>query len=295
MDYINLKANAKINLALDVINKREDGYHNLRMIMQTLRLHDEVFMKKISSSKLEIRTNIKQLPTDEKNLVYQAVDLIQRNYDVGGVYVEITKNIPIAAGLAGGSADCAAALVGMKKLFNLRISNDELLDIGKSLGADVPYCIVQGTALAEGIGEKLTELPSHPSVLVLVVKPNISVSTASVFESLNFNNIEKRPDIDKMIKDIENGDINSISSGFCNVLETVTETKYPIIQDIKKVMYNNNSIGALMSGSGPTVFGYFKTKEDACCAIKEIKLNMQGVKEIYLTGIFNRARRSKRG
>ena len=294
MNYINLKANAKINLALDVIDKREDSYHNLKMVMQTLRLHDNIFMKKSSVVRLNLETNVKKLPTDEKNLVYKAVDLIQKNYNVSsGVHIEIAKNIPISAGLAGGSADCAAALIGMKKLFDLQISNKELMEIGKSLGADVPYCILQGTALAEGIGDKLTKLPAHPFVYVLLVKPNISVSTANVFKSLDFENIKQRPNVDKMLKDIKAGNIHEISKGFCNVLESVTEVNYPIIRDIKRVMLENNAMGALMSGSGPTVFGYFETKKNAFCAIRYIKSNMPDVKEIYLTGIFNRARRRK--
>lgn len=294
MNHINLKANAKINLALDVLGKREDGYHDMKMVMQTLKLHDTIFIKKFNKHKIKLVTNIKWLPVDEKNLVYKAIHLIQKNYNVNsGVFVEITKNIPVSAGLAGGSADCAAALIGMRRLFDLLIPNSELLEIAKSLGADVPYCLMQGTALAQGIGEKLIKISPHPPVYVVLAKPNISVSTASVFKSLDLSTLVVRPDIDRMIKNIEAGNIEGICNGFCNVLETVTENNYPIIKNIKNIMIEKGAMGALMSGSGPTVFGYFKDKSDAYSAIRNIRLNLKNVKEIYLTGIFNRTRRGK--
>lgn len=294
MNHINLKANAKINLALDVLGKREDGYHDMKMVMQTLKLHDTIFIKKFNKRRIKLVTNLKWLPVDEKNLVHKAITLIQKNYNVNsGVFVEVTKNIPVSAGLAGGSADCAAALIGMRRLFNLLIPNSELLEMAKSLGADVPYCLMQGTALAEGIGEKLTKISPHPPVYVVLAKPNINVSTASVFKSLDLSTLQVRPDIDTMIKNIEAGNLEEISNGFCNVLETVTETNYPVIRDIKNIMVRQGAMGALMSGSGPTVFGYFKDKSDAYSAIRNIRLNVKNVREIYLTGIFNRTRRGK--
>lgn len=294
MNYISLKANAKINLALDVIDKRDDGYHNLNMIMQTLKLHDNILIKKSNRVKLKLITNLGWLPVDERNLVHKAVSLIQKNYNVtSGVVVEIKKNIPISAGLGGGSADCAAALIGMRRLFNLLIPNNELLQIAKTLGADVPYCLMQGTVLAQGIGDKLTKLEPHPPVYVLLAKPNISVSTAGVFKSLDLQSIDKSPNINNIIKNIQLGNIKGIANNFCNVLESVTEVNYPIIKEIKKIMYNHGAMGALMSGSGPTVFAYFEHKKDAIATIKYLKQNKKSVREIYLTGIFNRVRRGR--
>jgi len=294
MNYINLKANAKINLALDVVCKRDDGYHDLSMIMQTLKLHDNILIKKSNRFKLKLITNLGWLPVDERNLVYKAISLIQQNYNVPcGVIVEIKKNIPVSAGLGGGSADCAAALIGMRRLFNLLIPNSELLQMAKTLGADVPYCLMQGTVLAQGIGDKLTKLENHPHVYVLLAKPNISVSTVGVFKSLDLQSIDKRPNIDNMIKNIQLGNLVGITNNFCNVLENVTEVNFPIIKDIKSIMYHHGALGALMSGSGPTVFGYFENKSDAVATIKYLKLNKKSVREVYLTGIFNRARRGR--
>ncbi len=296
MKYIDLKSYAKINLALDVLNKRNDGYHNVRMIMQTISLHDNIFIKKIPKNKIEIRSNVSWLPTDSKNLAYKAAQLMIKNYNINeGISIDINKNIPISAGLAGGSSNCATVLLGVKKLFKLNISAKELLKMGKTLGADVPYCIIGGTALAEGIGDKITRLTPHPKVYVLIAKPNINVSTKFVYDNLDLKKITKRPDIDSMINYINNSNLDYISSNFCNVLENVTETEYPIIKKIKMIMLMNNALGALMSGSGPTVFGYFRTKKECYKASLEIKYKLSEVREIYLTGIFNPRRSGKFG
>mgnify|MGYP000583120842 CR=1 FL=1 len=287
MKYLNLKARAKINTALDVLGKREDGYHELRMIMQTVNLCDNIFIKRIDEDKIELTSNLNWLPTDKRNLMYKAADLIRNRYNITeGVAMDLTKTIPVAAGLAGGSSDCAAVIIGMNRLFDLSLSIEEMLSIGKELGADVPYCIMRGTVLAEGIGEKLTRLKPFPNCFVLLCKPNINVSTAAVFKNLDLSNITTHPDIDAMVENIEKGDIKSIAYGMCNVLESVTIKNYPIIADIKNKMLEMAAIGSMMSGSGPTVFGFYESYEKGLAALKEIR-RVFHVKEVYLTTIFN--------
>lgn len=287
MNFIKLKARAKINTALDVIGKFDNGYHNLRMIMQSVNLYDNLFIKKIKEDKIVLKTNLTFLPCDERNLVYKAAMLLKEKYEIKeGIYIDLHKRIPIAAGLAGGSSDCAATLIGIRRLFNLPISQEELMDIGKQLGADVPYCIMRGTALAEGIGEKLTKLPPFPYCYVLLSKPAFSVSTASVFKSLNIDEIKEHPKVDKMIEDIKNNDLESICGSLSNVLETVTIKDYPVIEEIKQVMLKHNALGSLMSGSGPTVFGIFTSKADGLEALKELKREYK-IKDTFLTTVFN--------
>lgn len=288
MDYIYLKARAKINLALDVISKREDGYHNLIMIMQTLNLHDTIYIKKADANTLKLSTNINRLPVNEKNIVYKAAQVLIEKYNIkDGVIINLHKNIPISAGLGGGSSDCASTLIGMRTLFKLNITNDELLQIGKSLGADVPYCLQRGTMLAEGIGDKLTKLPDHPPVYVLLAKPPINVSTALIFSQFDNTKVMSRPNIEEMITNLKNKNLKKVASGFCNVLETVTEKMHPIIISIKEIMISNNALGAIMSGSGPTVYGYFENKKDANKAFACINSDFPEIDEIHLTNIFN--------
>lgn len=268
MNYMYLKARAKINIFLDVLGKREDGYHELKTIMQTINLYDNIFVKKIPECELKLKCNLPWLPLDERNLIHKAASLLIKNYNIkDGIFIELTKNIPVAAGLAGGSADCAATLIGIRNIFNLNISNIELMKIGKTLGADVPYCIMRGTALAEGIGEKLKRISPFPNVYVLIVKPPINVSTASVFKKLDDKVVNTHPNIQNMIKNIEYNDINKISHKLYNVLETVTIEDYPIIAEIKNSMINYGAIGSLMSGSGPTVFGFYKSKKSCLHAL----------------------------
>ena len=287
MDYIYLKARAKINAALDVLGKREDGYHELRMIMQSVNLCDNIFIKKLKTDCIELTSNMSWLPVDERNLMYKAAALMKERYGIKeGIHMELTKKIPVAAGLAGGSSDCAAVLVGINRIFSLGLTQNELLSIGKELGADVPYCIMRGTVLAEGIGEKLTRLPPFPNCFVLLCKPNINISTATIFKSLDLSKIQNHPNIDKMIEDIKKQDLKAVSEGMCNVLEEVTIPICPKIADIKAKMLEYGAIGSMMSGSGPTVFGFYPDYESGLAALKEIRKNFH-VREIYLTTIFN--------
>ncbi|MGN1318917.1 MAG: 4-(cytidine 5'-diphospho)-2-C-methyl-D-erythritol kinase [Lachnospirales bacterium] len=287
MDFLKLNARAKINITLDVIRKREDGYHDLSMIMQTINLCDNIFIKKNDSGKISLTSNLSWMPCDSRNLIYQAADVLKKKYDIkDGIHIELTKNIPVAAGLAGGSTDCAATLIGIRNLFKLPISNKELMAIGKELGADVPYCILRGTALAEGIGEKLTPLPPFPNCYVLICKPPINVSTATVFGSLDLTKVKKHPDNKKMIELIENKDLKGICENMCNVLESVTIKNYPIVADIKKSMLENNAIGSMMSGSGPTVFGFYNDYDTALNALKELRHKFK-IKEVFVTTIYN--------
>ena len=288
MNFIHLKSNAKINLGLSVIKKREDGYHDLKMVMQTLLLYDEVFIKKLETPKIKISTNLPWLPVNEKNLTYKAANLIIKKYNIkSGVYIDIVKNIPVAAGLGGGSANCAAVLIGMRKLFNLNIPTDKLIRLGKTLGADVPFLVMQGTALVGGIGEKLSKLPPHPFVFVLLAKPNFSVSTASVFKRLqNYPLIDNKQKIRNLTVAIGEKNLKGITNNFFNDLEIVTTTKSPIIHEIKQTMVDHGALNSLMTGSGPTVFGYFVNRNDAIKAFKALRA--KGIKEVILTGTFNR-------
>lgn len=287
MQRIKLFARAKINLALDVVEKLDNGYHTLKMIMQTINILDSITISKSSSSEIKLKTNISWLPTDNRNLVYKAASYLKESYNIkSGFNIFVNKNIPISAGLAGGSTDCAATLIGIRTLFKLPISNKDLFDIGKTLGADVPFCILRGTALAEGIGEKLTPIHYLPYCYIVVVKPSIGISTASVFSSLNLNNISQRPDIEKIIYYLEKQDLQNICNSFCNVLETVTIDKYPIISKIKNTMLQEGALGSLMSGSGSAVFGIYSSKKQAISALKKIKYKYN-IKEIFLTTPFN--------
>jgi len=287
MDHVNVYANAKINLALDVIGKREDGYHELCTVMQTVALKDKLTIRKLYTSQIRLNSNVKWLPNDERNLAYGAAKILLDRFDVDfGVLIEIEKKIPICAGLGGGSADAAATLLGVRKLFNLPIDMGELMEIGLNLGADVPFCIMKGTALAEGIGEELTPLASCPDIQIVIAKPPVSVSTKEVFRQFKQENVGRRPDIAQMIQDIENGDIKSIAAGLVNVLESVTAKEFVVIERIKRLMVLNGALGAVMSGSGPTVFGMFEDKRAANKAIYQIRGDLN-VKEVFLTNIFN--------
>ena len=287
MDGINLKALAKINLSLDVVRRREDGYHEVRMIMQTINLYDKLEIKKSNEKGIHVTTNISFLPTNENNLVYKAAKLLMEEFGIEeGVSIHLYKFIPVAAGMAGGSSDAAAVLYGMNKLFNLKLSKRDLMERGVKLGADVPYCIMRGTALAEGIGEKLTKLPPAPECFVVIAKPGISVSTKFVYENLHANELTYHPDIDGMIEEIKKGSLEGISEKMGNVLETVTIKEYPVIEKIKDTMKENGAVNAMMSGSGPTVFGLFKTEEAAKKAYAVLE-NDKDVKKLYITTMFN--------
>lgn len=287
MDKISLKALAKINLGLDVVRRREDGYHEVRMIMQTIHLFDRVNIEKTSEPGIRIKTNLSYLPVNENNLIYKAGRLLMDEFDITeGVAVDLDKRIPVAAGMAGGSTDAAAMLYGMNKMFGLGLSMQELKDRGVKIGADVPYCLMRGTALAEGIGEKLKSLPPMIKCPVLIAKPQISVSTKFVYENLKLDGKANHPDIDRLIKDIKAKDLQGVCDHMGNILETVTIPNYPVIAEIKKNMIENGAAGAMMSGSGPTVFGLFDDAEKAKQAYKAMKKSGLS-RQTYLTDIYN--------
>ena len=272
MNHICLHAYGKINLALDVLGKRADGYHDLKMIMHSISLHDVLFIKKSSSRKIEIKCDNRRLPTDERNLVYRAAQLLIDRCNIdSGVFMELTKGIPIAAGLGGGSADCAAALIGMRALFDLPITDTEMQQIGKSLGADVPFCLTGGTALAEGIGEVLTPLPMHPPAIFVLARPRFQISTSMVYNGFDPARVSARPDVDGMVAALHRQDLRAVTARYSNVLETVTEPMRPIITDIKAHMLAHGAHGTLMSGSGPTVFACFDDRAMAVKAMKALK------------------------
>ncbi len=288
MDSIDVKALAKINIGLDVTGIRADGYHEVRMIMQTVNLFDKLTVKKVSDGSITMATNLKFLPVNDDNLCIKAAKLLIDEFEIKeGVQITLEKHIPVAAGMAGGSTDGAAVLFAVNKLFNLGLSQKDLMERGVKLGADVPYCVMRGTALAEGIGEVLNPISPMPKCPVLIAKPGIAVSTKSVYEALDsrFDQV-KHPDIDQLIADIEAKDIHAICSHMGNVLEEVTIPKHPIIADIKQCMLDNGAIGAMMSGSGPTVFGFFEDNKTARAA-KEALTKTGMVKQMYLTTLFN--------
>lgn len=287
MDSIKLKAMAKINLGLDVVRRRPDGYHDVRMIMQSINLYDSITITKTKSPKITVKTNLSYLPTNENNLVYKAADLLISEFQITeGVYINLEKHIPVAAGLAGGSSDAAATLIGINKLFRLGLSKRELMKRGVKLGADIPFCILRGTALSEGIGEVLTPLSPMPKCHILIAKPDISVSTKFVYENLKLNEDTIHPDIDGMVNLLTEQNLLGISKKLSNVLEQVTITKYPVIHEIKEFMIKHGALNSLMSGSGPTVYGLFEDKELAYQAKKELaKTGL--AKDIVVTSCFN--------
>lgn len=264
MNTIWLNAPAKINLGLDVIRKREDGYHEVRMIMQSIRLFDRLTITKNKKPGIRLKTNLKFLPCDENNLVYKCARQISKEFNLrDGLDIKLEKRIPVAAGMAGGSADAAACLIALNKLYGLGLSVDELMERGLQFGADIPYCILKGTALSEGIGESLTPLNAAPDAHVLIVKPGIHVSTKFVYSNLNLTDQTRHPDIHSLIDAIQNDDLYELAANMGNILEDVTIEKHPEISVIKNTMMENGALGALMSGSGPTVFGLFDN-EDEC-------------------------------
>ena len=289
MDKIQLKALAKINLGLDVLRRREDGYHEVKMIMQTIGLHDDLEIRKTKTPGIQVKTNLYYLPTNENNLVYKAAKLLMDEFQIqDGVSIQLKKRIPVAAGMAGGSSDGAAVLWGINQMYGLGLSMQALMERGVRLGADVPYCIQRGTALAEGIGEKLSVLPPMPKCTILIAKPGISVSTKFVYENLHANDLkpEQHPDVDSMIEAMRQKDLGLLCSRMGNVLETVTIPAYPMINEIKRTMMDNGAIGSMMSGSGPTVFGIFDSPVAAKQAMKAVRA-AKLAKQICLTTPYN--------
>ena len=290
MDNISLKALAKVNLGLDVVRKREDGYHEVRMIMQTVHLYDKLDIVKTKEPGIVINCNLPFVPTNESNLIYKAAKMLMDEFGITeGVSVNLQKRIPVAAGMAGGSSDGAAMLYGMNQIFDLGLSMKDLMERGVKLGADVPYCLMRGTALAEGIGEELTQLSPMVKCPVLIAKPSISVSTKFVYENLKLNEQTIHPNIDQLIEDINNKDLHNIAAHMGNVLESVTIPEYPIIEQIKDQMKESGAINAMMSGSGPTVFGLFEDEETAKKAYDDMVASGLA-KQVYVTSIYNNRR-----
>ena len=280
-----LRAIAKINLGLDVTGKREDGYHEVRMVMQTIQMYDQLEIKESKEPGIRLTTNLLFLPCNDGNLVYKAAKLLMDEFDIRqGVDMNLTKFIPVAAGMAGGSSDAAAALVGINRMFQLGLTKRQLMERGVQIGADVPYCVMRGTALAEGIGEKLTSLPGVPMCYVLIGKPGINVSTKFVYGNLHLDEVTEHPDIDGMVEAIRNHDLYGITDRMGNVLESVTCPAYPVIDEIKAQMMKNGAVNAMMSGSGPTVFGIFDDPDKAEFARDQLKISGLS-KQTFLTTV----------
>lgn len=278
MNRVSVRCPGKINLSLDVVGKREDGYHELKMIMQSIGLYDEITIEKVENG-IFVSGNKSNIPVGENNICYKVAKIMIDEYKLnGGLNIFINKNIPIAAGLAGGSTDAAGVIEGINELFGLNLTVDEMMKIGVRVGADVPFCIFKGTALAEGIGEKLTRLKEVKTWCVLA-KPDIDVSTKSVFGSMKLDEVVKRPNTDLLLEYIDDNDLENLSQNMVNVLETVTMKQYPVIFEIKNIMMEFNALGSLMSGSGPTVFGLFHDKPTAEKCYHRLR---DYLKEVYL-------------
>lgn len=265
---LSIKAYAKVNLALDVLRRRENGYHDVKMIMQNLDIYDElefeVLERDTTDMRIDLTVNKEGIPTDDRNLVYKAIVLLFDAYNIKShIAVNLIKNIPAEAGMAGGSTDCAAALKAVNILYGLGLSIDELMSYGVKLGADVPYCILGRTAISEGIGEVLTPIKGLPNVHVVVAKPPVNVSTKEIYTNLRVNELETHPDVDGMVEALESQNLSAVAQRMENVLETITVAMHPEIEELKTLMKEQGALNAIMSGSGPTVFGLFDDKDKA--------------------------------
>ena len=249
------KAQAKINLTLDVLGKRPDGYHEVEMVMQTVDLSDHLTFTETERDEIVLSCTAPYIPLDQRNLVYQAALLVKQTYGVHkGIRIHIDKRIPVAAGLAGGSSDAAATLRGLNRVWNLGQTLDQLAELGAKIGSDVPFCIYGGTAIARGRGEQIEHLPKVAPTWVVLVKPPIAVSTADVYGRLRLKEIEQHPDTQSMVAALQTGDVREISARLGNVLESVTFKMHPEVERLKQQLLKFGAQGALMSGSGPTVF-----------------------------------------
>lgn len=288
MKQITRRAYAKINLGLDVLGRRANGYHDVRMIMQTVGIYDELSMKQRADGEIRIEVLLsdgqtEELACDEHNLIYKAAALVMREYHLEhGVDVSLKKTIPIAAGMAGGSTDAAATILLMNSLYELGLSKEQMCRLGVTIGADVPYCMIGGTVLAEGIGEILTPLLPAPQCSLLVVKPTVGVSTAHVYTALDSKEKIPHPDLDGLITCIREQNVAGMAGKLGNVLETVTVSEYPIIAQLKEEMLSLGAVGALMSGSGPTVFGIFQNSGQLRAAFEKMQ-TLEGVSQIFMT------------
>lgn len=288
MDSIKLQAYGKINLSLDVLRQREDGYHDVRMIMQTVKLHDNIDIEKTREPGIHLKTNLSFLPVNENNLMYRAAKMLIDEFHIKeGVSMQLKKVIPVSAGMAGGSTDAASVLYGMNKLFDLKLSIEDLKERGVKLGADIPFCLMRGTALSEGIGEILTPLPKLPPCPIVLAKPAISVSTKFVYQNLHVNDLPEssHPDVDSVIAALNRNDVTEVAENMGNILESVTCKHYPEIEDIKTVMNELGAVNSIMSGSGPTVFGIFSDAHTAKKCYESLRFgkNRHLAKQVYLT------------
>lgn len=272
---LRLKAYAKINLALDVLHKRDDGYHQVEMIMQAIDLADNVILYE-QDGDITVEANVSALACDKTNLAYRAAELLRYNFGIKrGVNIILEKNIPMAAGLAGGSADAAAVLDGLNRLWNIGLTMSQLEELGASLGSDIPFCLQRGTMLATGRGEILTRLPDLPECFVVLAKPDVNVSTAWVYGQYRPENIKRHPDIQGMIHCIKQQDLPGVAAKVCNVLESVTIPAYPEISEVKEYMRHHGALNSMMSGSGPTVFGLTRDQSQAEYIAEKLKSHVK--------------------
>ena len=288
MDKLTLKSYAKINFSIDILSKRKDGYHNVEMIMQSISLADKLFFEK-QAEEIEIETKHSKLPTGKENLVYQAAEILFKNYNIkAGLKVRINKNIPLSAGLAGGSGNAAATLLAVNKLWDLNLSKQKLLSFAAQLGADIPFCLQGGTCLATGIGTELKKLSPVSEMNLVVVKPPISVSTAKIYQSLDLNKINKHPQNAKIIFGLRQGRQEIILDNLRNVLEEVTFVLYPKVKKLKQEM-SQLSDKALMSGSGPTILGFVKNENQALLAKEKLTDKLSDDYQIFTAKTVNQA------
>ena len=286
---VTVEANAKINLTLDILGKRPDGFHEVAMVMQSIGLHDTLTMEK-TDGEIALSINVPWLKADEKNLAWRAAEIVRQEYGLtGGVRMELTKRIPIAAGLAGGSADAAAVLKGMNELYNLQMSEARLCELGAKLGSDIPFCLMGGTMLATGRGEVLTRLADMPETWVVLAKPRISVSTAWAYQNYDEQGAERHPDNEAIKKAIARGNRKAVAGLLCNVLESVTIKKYDVIADYKQMMLDKGAMASMMSGSGPTVFGLARNREQAEAIANVLRQNTNA--DVFVTRTFQMNRR----
>ena len=284
VQMVTVEANAKINLTLDILGKRPDGFHEVAMVMQTIGLHDTLVMEKTERD-IKLSINVPWLKADEKNLAWRAAELIRQEYGLeGGVRIELTKRIPVAAGLAGGSADAAAVLKGMNDLYGLQLDEEKLCELGARLGSDIPFCIMGGTMLATGRGEVLTRLSDMPETWVVLAKPRISVSTAWAYQNYDEQGAERHPDNEAIKQAIARGNRKAVAGLLCNVLESVTIKKYDVIAEYKQMMLDKGAMASMMSGSGPTVFGLAKSREQAEAIADVLRQNTNA--DVFVTRTF---------
>ena len=316
---ISKKAYAKVNLSLDIVGRREDGYHLVRMVMQSLDIADDLVFERLDTPKIEVLLNgnvgdgsemnseatsgdknLGRVPLDEDNLIYKVARLmleqhVWKRQPDAGVRITLTKNIPIAAGMAGGSSDAAATFRGMNELFELGLLDQDLMEMGVALGADIPYCIMGGTALSEGIGEVLTQLPPLLDCYFLVAKPPISVSTGEAYGGYDrlISELEemeegsarrkvKSPDVDGQVDAIYSGNLQGVADRFLNVLEYVTAENHPEIKELERIMLEGGAINSMMSGSGPTVFGIYDSLEAAEASYRKI-VDEKKANQVFIT------------